>query len=985
VQQSEGGRTQSLNGQINFTVHWSSYFMSLNHESKRKRSRIPATVRQAILVAGFSAAAIGGTGLSFAADKDELETVVVTGSRIARPEIEASVPVQVISSAAILEQGSQNVADILQKMPAFGTSGISRANSNFLNSGNGVSTLNLRNAGDSRTLVLINGRRVVAGIGGDSTVDINNIPTSLIKSVEVITGGASAVYGSEAIAGAVNFVMKEDFEGLEVRGQTGMTSEKDNERHLMSVTGGFNFMERGNFTGNVQFDKDNGLRSKNRAISAEDNPFRSGFLPQGIFFTDGDPGVWTYSPANQLQNAFNRPVDGFNRNAERFISVPVQRLLLTGLGHFDLTENVKAFAEYSYSRVSSRARLEPAPTDNSDAHLPNGDSYAGLTLDNPFIPQAIRDDMIANGDTELPFRKRMLGVFDRSNTNDRHYDRVVLGLKGTAFSGWDWDAYVMQGRTADSTKAETALRDRYFFALDAIAGPGGTAICRDAAARAAGCSPFNPFGFNSVSKAAADYIRNGQFDTYTAAIKQRVVGANITGTVAKLPAGDLKIAAGLERREEDSSVVYGLQTQLGNTLGNALTNTVGSYDVSEAYVEAVAPLLADRPFAKSLEVEAAFRVGKYSTVGNVNNWKVGLNWAPVDSLRFRAVYANAVRAPNIAELFAGQSQTFPNALTDPCEGVTATSTGAVDTYCRSLLGFAQNIAKPGNGGVFTYDNNADRQSIQGFDGGNPNLDKETAKTWTVGLVLTPTAVPNLSVTIDWYDISIKDAIALVPRQFIIDQCVNSLGVSNLCGFITRENANPVRPRSPGTIFNVDSGPVNSASIETGGIDVGAHYKYAFDNGQKMNFGLNYTHLNKLTLQPLAGEPVQDNKGQLNGDGRLGAGFKDRAILSLGYDVGAFSASWRVNYQSAIVDTLGVTPEDDPANAVPAYAYHDMQLRYDFGHDKKIGAYLGIDNIFDKKPPLIDQNHASNITGTETAAESYDPIGRFIYAGFEIKL
>ena len=953
-------------------------------------SHVSTAVRR-VLVAATALTVTGSSLPAFAQDAgdDEIAAVVITGTRIARQETEASTPVQVLSSDYLQSQGSQNVVDILQELPAFGTAGNSRANSNFAVNGNGVSTLNLRNAGDSRTLVLINGRRTVAGIGGDSAVDINNIPTALVKSIEIITGGASAVYGSEAIAGVVNFVLEDNFQGLEFRGQTGQTSEFDNDRHMFSVTAGLNFLgDRGNVTFNAQYDKDNGLRSRNRAISANDIPFRSSFVPQGRFETSNS--IWTYDPQNNLKRGFTGSVDGFNRNGERYISVPLERTLLNALAHFDLTDRVTAFAEVGYSMVDSNSRLEPLATDNSDARLPNGDEYAGLTLDNPFIPAAIRADMIAGGDTVLPFRKRLNGVFDRSNVAERDFYRVVAGLRGDLFETWKWDAYYAQARTKEDTRSETGLRDRYFFALDAIAGPGGTVICRNATARAAGCAPFNPFGFNSVSKEAAAYLRNNQFDTYAAKVEQNYFGANLSGTVMDLPAGPLQVAFGAERREEESSEVYSLQTQLGNTLGNALTNTVGKYDVSEAYIEAVVPVLRDLPFVKKLDIEAAYRVGDYSTVGSVDNWKTGINWTPIDGLTLHAVYANATRAPNIAELFDGQSQTFPSGLTDPCEGVRANSapaglSAAAATYCRGLPGFAQNLAR--YGGVFTVDDNRDRQSIEGFDGGNPLLGPETAKTWTVGFDFTPAALPGFAMTVDWFDISVRDAIQLVPRQFIIDQCVLSAGASDLCSFITREPANPVRPRSPGVLFEVNSGPVNAASIVTQGVDIGLRYGHTLVNGHRLSSSLNYTYLSKLSLQPLATEPAQQNLGQLNGDGRLGAGFKHRAQLSNTYQAGNFSGTWRMNFQSKIQDTLDPDSRllSDEENSVPAYIYHDLQFRYGFGAEQKIEAYLGIDNVFDKKPPLINQNGASNITGTETAAESFDPIGRFIYVGVQYRM
>ena len=291
---------------------------------------------------------------------------------------------------------------------------------------------------------------------------------------------------------------------------------------------------------------------------------------------------------------------------------------------------------------------------------------------------------------------------------------------------------------------------------------------------------MNVFGFNSVSQAAIDYITvNGTAkDNYDSYAKQRVAAANITGEIMELPAGSWRVATGVEYRKEEAKQTYNPETQAGNTLGNALSNTFGDYDVKEAYVETIVPLLTDLPLVRSLSLEGAFRYGDYSTVGGVNNWKAGLSYAPIDSLRFRAVYANATRAPNVSELYGGQNQTFPSGIVDPCEGVTATTapagiSAAVAGYCRTLPGFTQNAAL--NGGAFTYDENSDLQSIEGFDGGNPNLGEETAKTWTVGFVFTPTGLPNFSLTVDWFDIQIEDAVAVVPRQFLVDQCVNSLG------------------------------------------------------------------------------------------------------------------------------------------------------------------------------------------------------------------
>ena len=939
-------------------------------------------VRRAVRYA-LLANALAMTCATVQAAEEPIAEIVVTGSRIARPDIEASTPVQVLSSQAIDMQGSQNVADIIAELPAVGTPGLSRTNSNFLTSSNGVSTVNLRNMEDQRTLVLINGRRVVAGVGGTSIVDVNNIPTDLIESVQVLTGGASAVYGSEAVAGVVNFILKDDYEGLNFRAQTGASAEGDSERHMFSVTGGLNIGDRGNITGNVQYDRDFGLRSRNREISANDIPARSGFPPQGRFPLDSD---WTFGPDNVLKPTFVTAQDGFNRNAERYIAVPLERTLVTVLGNYQLTDRVKFFAEGSYSKMESNSRLEPLATDNSDAVLPDGTVLPGLSRDNPFIPAPILAEMDAiaadtGEEVFLPMIKRMNGVFDRSNQNDRDFYRGVVGFSGDFGNDWHWDTYYNRSQTKEATASETALRDRYFFALDAIRDPAtGQAVCRDAAARAAGCAPFNPFGFNSVSQEAADYITAGGIkDTYDATVDQEVIAANITGPVFDLPAGSVKIAAGVEYREEKSEEIYSLETQAGNTMGNALSNTFGKYDVKEAYVETVVPLLSDAPFARSWDFEAAYRFGDYSTVGSVDSWKLGTTWAPTDDVRFRAVYSVATRAPNIGELFAGPNQTFET-VPDPCVDA-VTEAGAVGDFCRSIPGIAQQLATTG-GFEYTL---GDEQSMEGRNLSNPDVKEEEAKTWTVGVVLTPQAFRNFTVSVDWFQIKINDAIKLVSRDFILSSCVNSLGTDPLCSRITRENVGTPRPRTPGTVFSIDTLPLNAASIETSGVDVALGYALEFGSAQRLGVTLAYTYLDKLTLQQNATLPPENEKGQLDGPGRLGAGFEHRANLGLNYSWDRFSASWRMNYLSAIKDTLDengptVPPE---VNDIGSTIYHDITARYELGADREYAVYAGVDNAFDKKPPVLGQNAQSEITGTETAADTFDPFGRMWYAGVEV--
>jgi outer membrane receptor protein involved in Fe transport len=963
-------------------------WLSASHHSRardwivKKMSKIALRCGVAPLVvsAAFVTSALAQDAAQGAAEAPE-DVIIVTGSRIARPELESSTPIQVLNSTALLNQGQQNVADILNELPSVGTPGVSRTNSNFATSGNGISTINLRNLGDQRTLVLMNGRRIVGGLGGTSIVDVNNIPTDLLDRVEIITGGASAVYGSEAVAGVVNFVLKEDFEGLRLRAQNGITSQGDNHKYALAGTFGANFADnRGNVTVNVQYDEDKGLRSRNRKISANDNPIRSAYAAQGVFFPNDDD-TFTYDANNNLIDSFDQATQGYNRNNDRYISVPLKRLLVTSLGHYDITDGITAFYELSYSKMKSRSSLEPLAFDNSDAVLPDGTVLAGIDPSNPLVPAEIA--AVATG--PIQFLKRSNGIFDRSNRATRKFYRAVGGLRGQLADNWNWDVYYNYSQTKENTASETALRDRLYYALDAIAGPNG-AICRDAAARAAGCVPLNIFGFNASSPEANAYVTNGgQLSTYQAKIQQSVVGANISGSAFTLPAGDLKVAAGVERRMEKSAEVYDRETQLGNTLGNALSNTFGRYTVTEAYGEVVVPLIADKPFFKYLGLEGAARYSDYSTLGSLWSWKVGGDWAPTGDIRFRGVYSKAVRAPNISELYSGANQTFPTGLVDPCAGVTLTSTGTYDDYCRSVPGIAATIA---NGGAFTP-TLADVQHIEGEDRSNPNLREEKATTWTLGVVLTPQSIRNLSLSVDFFDIRVKGAINQFPRQSIINQCAASNGTDAICDLLVREPVNTPRPNTPGSIYQINTSPVNAGSIKTRGIDVAANYRSSLEPigaPGSIALSLNYTYLDKLTLEPFPGTPIVDNRGELSGDGRLGAGFKHRANASITYEVSDITFFWRANFLSKIKDTKNQAESDlsPEVNSIGAYMYHDAQVRFAAGSQKQYEFFFGVDNVFNKKPPVLGQLASSQITGTETAADTYDPIGRALYAGITAK-
>lgn len=570
------------------------------------RSRVSAGVAFAVLgiamLAAPAQAQDTGADMSAQADGSPAEPqgaeIVVTGTRIARPELEANVPIAAVNAETLRQDAAINVQDTLAELPQVGI-GTSRTNSNFLTGANGVATVNLRNLGSNRTLVLVNGRRFVAGLAGSSAVDINNIPTDFVDRIDIVTGGASAVYGSEAISGVVNFILKDKFDGIQARGQYGITDRGDNPRYMGSLTAGKSFLDgRANILANFTYDKDLGLFSRKRDISDQDcflnaSPdecgpaFYSSYAAQGRFelldangaranVLDGQ-GLFTFDQDNNLVSGF--PVgSGFNRNAARRISVPLERYLGSALANFEIVEGVTLYAEGTYARVKSSSQIEATPLDYTDIYDGSAGNL-GIPITNPFIPASVQAAIAAaNADADptndvaaLGFRRRQNEVFSRSNTADRETWRVAAGIRGNIMNDFRYDVSYVYGHLKDFTASEDIDNVRYRNALNAVVDPvSGNIVCADATARAAGCVPINLFGFNTASAEASAYVRSAIPKSEEITNSQHVVSANLSGDLLELPGGKLAVALGGEYRKERS--VDDLD-ELTNTGGNSGTSS----------------------------------------------------------------------------------------------------------------------------------------------------------------------------------------------------------------------------------------------------------------------------------------------------------------------------------------------------------------------------------------------------------------------------
>jgi len=974
-------------------------------------------MKETVLSRSIRMICVAGVAVSMqAAYADEnaepIQKVQVTGSRLSTPNADSPSPLQVLTAADIAASGAVNLQDLLQKNPTLGTPSLSRTNSNFLTSGGGVSTVNLRNLGDARTLVLVNGRRYVSGVPGDTAVDLNTIPIDFIERVELLTGGASATYGSDAVAGVVNIILKRNLNGLTIDTSTGKSSHSDDFKKKVALTWGLTSADgASNIMGHFGYSKQGAVMSKDRpeagsavdqistgyAISGDiadlykaTSPFYSSFAPQGRFFKSNGSSFTYDKNGNVIPWSTNGSATlaatGFNRSEYRTIAVPTERYLFATNGNYAINENHSAFFEGTYAQTKVDTNIEPFPLDSASIYpatggmLPANFPVNGVMTRNPLIPDALWNGLTPDpvtGERDWHFTRRMAEVGARHSTVDRGTFRLATGLKGTILNDWNYDTYLIYGRTTESQTSTGQVNVLNFRnALEAIPDGNGGAMCRDAQARAQGCVPINVFGYNSITPDALKYVTApGSLATE---ITQKLAGATISGDLPwGLQAGNIGLAAGYEWRDEASQSVADPLTQAGLNAGNALPPTYGAFTVREEFVETRVPLLKDKPFAKQLDLRGSFRHGDYSTVGSTNSWNAGFEWAPTGDVKFRGTHAVSTRAPNINELYSPPQQTFPSGLVDPCVGVTATSSDAKSVACRAAPGVNANIAA--NGGVFTL-NQSDIQGISGYDRGNPGLKAEKGRSNTVGVVVTPRSIPMLSkftFTADYFNIKISDAIVSTPRQFALTQCYGG-GSSTFCQFVTRRPTSE-GSNSAGSIKYIDSADTNSGGTGTEGIDMTASWADKVGPG-RLSAMLSYTYLKTLWNIPLPGADKDVTSGEVEAP-------KNKAVLNLAYKYGAYGISSTTTYTGRVgLDHLFLQANfDNPQDAakIGSVTYQDFQFTYDV--KKSVQVYLGIDNAWNKKPPPIISGLPGDSTGTETDASAYDPIGRRYYVGLRVSL
>ena len=936
---------------------------------------------------------------------ETLEEITVTGSRIKRDTFSSSTPVSVIDDFEINATGTTNLGDLMQTVPQ-SISTVNNANSAFFTTFSGLNLTDLRFLGTERTLVLVNGRRFVSGAppGGGYGVDLNSIPTGMIERIEVLTGGASAVYGSDAIAGVINIITKTDYEGISISGQVGASAEGDKERQDITATFGGEFGNGGYGIFSVGYSNDEPLRSRERDFSAFDEVYAdldgdgfgessvwlgSSFPPQGRLNPPGPgdqfngDGTVFQDPSN-ADGPFGTPdvSDRFNRAAFRTIYNPVERYFAAANGAYPLSDRLEVFTELNWSTVRTDSEIEPfALSINDDIfQFSRGGNFGFDVASYPMMPDLLRTNLLNAGVTNTSelgtsgWVRRLLEFGPRASQVDRTTARGLIGLDMELSDNWDAEFYVSYGRTEQNQENTGQINtERAAMALDVEVGPDGTLRCVNELARINGCVPFNVFGEGTISSGAVRYLQApGNLKTK---VEQTIVHLGVSGaTPLELPGGAVALAGGLEYREETGAEINPGFNQTGIGGGNATAPTNGEFDVTEAYAEVSAPVLS------RLTLDAAIRIGDYSTVGEQTTWKVGFDAPVFDALRFRGSFSESVRAPNISELFAGAGETFAN-VQDPCDGITNASTGNIADNCRSIQVIQDRIDTTG---AFTL-TQEELQSTGGFIGGNPNVNEETAQSYTLGVIWQPGFLEGFSAAVDYYNIEIDDGIATTSRNTVLDRCYNvspsEFDATCGMGIIPGGRARRDLRAGAGALTGVDSFESNENRFETEGLDIEIRYTQdigpgTFDGSIVWNQLLKWDEIGIFTGD------LDANKGEiLTPDAR--------ALTNLRYFVSDWSFNWRLRYWSASKDSntpelqnenscvcaLGLAPS---ANEVDAYVYHDFSVGWASG---PFSVRAGINNAFDKKPPKLPQITQFGNTGTNTVAEAYDTIGAAWFVQF----
>jgi len=949
------------------------------------------------------------------------DDIVVTGSRIGRPILDLPTPVGVVTSDALENNNAQfDIGRALAQQPSIGFSGSMQqsqqtgaSGSRGENSG-GLAVVDLRSLGSNRTLVLVNGKRRVAGATDSAAIDLNSINPNLIERIEVITGGASAIYGSDAVSGVVNIILKDNFDGLRLsfngsqpaRGSEGLT-------YGASLVAGKNFGDgRGNITVAADYTKVKEItpaQADMKNYVAMLNPADTGpndgipdmivvpggealrFSGYGVVGLRGDTGgLGTFvfnddgtvrpfpTPSltdGSLFGIFNNCGAACFRFDDSISIVPdIERYNLNLSAHYDFSDSVRGYFGVDYNNTSSYGRGQPVIRT----------ALAINVAQNAFLNNTFRQNLLAAGATTLRLDRLFTDLGLRYSQVDRNSLSFVGGFKGefeTGFSDLRYDIYGTHGRTkATFFGYNRIVVPNLLAALDAVVDPGSgqircrmdvpalqpTGYVRPNIVGGAACAPFNAFGSTASSQAARDFVTATTVSN--AFIRQTTAGFSLAGNSDKfltLPGGgSVGFALGAEYRKESNGRTTDPLVKAGLTNQAATQDYEGGYHVTEFFGELNIPILTDMPFAKLLSVEGAVRHADYSHAGQATSWKAGAIWEPTDGLRLRATLSRAIRAPNIFEAFRPSEGQTTN-VNDPCSQTNLGLNPNRAANCTALGRPAGYV--PLNGGI----------GVPFIVSGNQNLSPEVSDSWTAGFVLTPSFLPGLQLSVDWFNIEIDDAISFLSPQQIAENCVDRTGGPDpdLCALITRD-------MTPGSanFFGITGGTstyVNTSKLETSGLDTQLFYARPLGSG-RISANLAFTYLHRLRTYTFQARP--DLYTVLEGF----YGYpKYKGVVGLTYSNGPLTLGWQGRYQSsqALTDiSPGISRELLSPDHTGSRFYNDISASYTLPMNGRQEAKFsfGVTNLLNEKLPVME-----SVQVIDPSGGGFDQFGPVIRVGLEV--
>lgn len=958
----------------------------------RMKSIWLATASLGWAIAAASGASASGQDVPTADEPQAsaVDDVVVTGSRIRRDVFSGSVPVNLVSELDLESSGSTNLAEALADLPQAALGDTPLGPTSGENQNSGLATVNLRQLGGNRTLTLIDGRRTVSNAANRNVVSLNTIPTEFVKRIEITTGAGSAVYGSEGIAGVVNVITQKDFEGLRLSTRLGVTDEGGGEESRFSLLYGRPLNDgRGHVLLGVTYEEDQGIKAsdRERALRAATfsyttnvltEPSLSDYTPGGRFNAGSAlGGTRWYDEGGLHTSGYSNALHGYNINEHANLRLPRKALSVALNADYEISAQIKPFLTVIYNDLDTSFQRAPYSMDSGTTVYPRDPATgvvepgtaafaAGRMMRNhPFADPAIRATQFANG---ISWFRRFAEVGPQTFDENRTTLRAWAGVNGAFGDSWTYEvSYGFGDFKQDQNRLNGINYQNLRYGLTIESDGAGGYQCQDAGARAAGCVPVNLFGLGSITAEAADYIRaNTHLESH---LTQHVLQAYATGDLFTLPAGKVSAAIGIEHRRDRTWLESDPVTRSGYTSNAVVPSFEGEISVSELFAEASIPLVAEAPGVHELTLDLAARASDYSikNVGLVNSYRVGLGYAPVPSLRFRAQWGTAQRAPDMAELTSPPRDDV-NTILDPCHGVTATTAGQFASNCRAEPGIAAVIA---SAGIY----NAPAASYQSPNAGNPDLREETAEVLTVGAVWRPTFVRNLALSVDYYDIDVENAIGAPSNEIILDQCYGADDFPNnpYCDSITRNG-------ETGRIQRVIQQVQNMDRLRVSGVDVQASYRTSLERLKlpgNLRMDANWSRLlrSEYEYPGLNGTVVEDYQGTIGEP-------EDRVRLTTGYSWGRAYLQLRTTYIGSVIASnirmariqeLGIT--DPQFMYFDDYFRHDIYASYRFGD---VTLYGGVNNVGDDAGPFIPTG------GTPGSFNGYDPIygviGRSFYIG-----